>query len=165
LPFDGQKPHSLSATGLDDPAAHAGAQLPSTSLPLQNPPSSPSRPRTLHEPHAFLPTIGPRCAVELDSAGRRVVEKKEDTKKAIGRSPDDIDALNLAYFERDFSIATITPEEPPRYDRERREYDPDDPRNHSIFDDENALERSAQWRRNLFGIRDIRISEDGLPYG
>jgi hypothetical protein len=35
---------------------------------------------------------------KLDSAGRRVVEKKEDTKKKIGCSPDDMDAVNLAYF-------------------------------------------------------------------
>ena len=30
---------------------------------------------------------------------RRVVEKKEETKKRLGRSPDDMDALNLAYYE------------------------------------------------------------------
>jgi hypothetical protein len=34
---------------------------------------------------------------KLDSEGRRVVERKEDTKKRIGRSPDGMDALNLAY--------------------------------------------------------------------
>jgi hypothetical protein len=34
---------------------------------------------------------------KLDSDGRRVVERKEDTKKRLGRSPDDADALNLAY--------------------------------------------------------------------
>lgn len=33
----------------------------------------------------------------LDSQGRRVVEPKVDTKKRIGRSPDDADALNLAF--------------------------------------------------------------------
>jgi hypothetical protein len=33
----------------------------------------------------------------LDSQGRRVVEAKADTKKRIGRSPDDADALNLAF--------------------------------------------------------------------
>jgi hypothetical protein len=33
----------------------------------------------------------------MDSAGRRVVESKDETKKKIGCSPDDIDALNLAY--------------------------------------------------------------------
>ena len=35
----------------------------------------------------------------LDSAGRREIEPKDDTKKKIGCSPDDMDALNLAYSE------------------------------------------------------------------
>lgn len=34
---------------------------------------------------------------KLDSQGRRVVEPKADTKKRLKRSPDDADALNLAY--------------------------------------------------------------------
>lgn len=34
---------------------------------------------------------------KMDSSGRRVVEEKPETKKRIKRSPDDIDALNLAY--------------------------------------------------------------------
>jgi hypothetical protein len=34
---------------------------------------------------------------KLDSDGRRVVEPKDATKKRIKRSPDDMDALNLAY--------------------------------------------------------------------
>lgn len=34
---------------------------------------------------------------KLDAQGRRVVESKDDTKKRIKRSPDDLDALNLAY--------------------------------------------------------------------
>ena len=33
----------------------------------------------------------------LDSQGRRVVEPKDDTKRRIKRSPDDLDAMNLAY--------------------------------------------------------------------
>lgn len=33
----------------------------------------------------------------LDSKGRRVVEAKDDTKKRIKRSPDGMDAVNLAY--------------------------------------------------------------------
>lgn len=36
---------------------------------------------------------------EQDSAGRRVVEKKDVTKEKIGRSPDQMDALNLAFYE------------------------------------------------------------------
>jgi hypothetical protein len=34
---------------------------------------------------------------EPDNRGRRVVEVKDKTKKRIKRSPDDMDALNLAY--------------------------------------------------------------------
>jgi len=34
---------------------------------------------------------------KLDSAGRRVVEPKDKTKERLKRSPDDMDALNLAY--------------------------------------------------------------------
>ncbi len=34
---------------------------------------------------------------KLDSQGRRVVEAKEETKKRIKRSPDGMDAVNLAY--------------------------------------------------------------------
>jgi hypothetical protein len=34
---------------------------------------------------------------KMDSDGRRVVEEKIETKKRIKRSPDDMDALNLAY--------------------------------------------------------------------
>lgn len=34
---------------------------------------------------------------KLDAQGRRVVEPKDDTKKRIKRSPDDLDAMNLAY--------------------------------------------------------------------
>jgi hypothetical protein len=34
---------------------------------------------------------------KLDSAGRRVVEPKAETKKRLKRSPDGMDALNLAY--------------------------------------------------------------------
>lgn len=34
---------------------------------------------------------------KLDAQGRRVVEPKADTKKRLARSPDDMDALNLAF--------------------------------------------------------------------
>jgi hypothetical protein len=33
----------------------------------------------------------------LDGAGRRVVEPKDDTRKTLGRSPDGMDSLNLAF--------------------------------------------------------------------
>lgn len=36
---------------------------------------------------------------KLDSQGRRVCEPKAETKKRIKRSPDDADAMNLAYHE------------------------------------------------------------------
>lgn len=35
----------------------------------------------------------------IDSAGRRTVETKKDMKKRTGRSPDTMDAVNLAYHE------------------------------------------------------------------
>lgn len=35
----------------------------------------------------------------LDAEGRRVVEPKHETKKRLGRSPDDMDALNLAFSD------------------------------------------------------------------
>jgi len=38
---------------------------------------------------------------KLDAQGRRVVEPKDDTKKRIKRSPDDMDAVNLAYAPAD----------------------------------------------------------------
>ena len=38
-------------------------------------------------------------AWDVDSAGRRAVERKDQTKDKIGRSPDDADAFNLAYLE------------------------------------------------------------------
>lgn len=34
---------------------------------------------------------------EMDSRGRRVVERKEEMKARLGRSPDDADAFNIAY--------------------------------------------------------------------
>jgi hypothetical protein len=37
---------------------------------------------------------------DFDAASRRVVEKKKDIKERIGRSPDDADAFNLAYYVR-----------------------------------------------------------------
>jgi hypothetical protein len=104
---------------------------------------------------------------KLDAMGRRCVQRKDEVKKAIGRSPDDADGLNLAYFQRDFSVATVAPEDTQSYhgERDRPDFDPDDPRNKCIFDDGLERYQSAQRRRNLFGIRDIGISGDGRPYG
>lgn len=41
------------------------------------------------------------CAARwrLDAMGRRVVESKDETRKRLQRSPDDADALNLAFYE------------------------------------------------------------------
>lgn len=41
--------------------------------------------------------LAPQWAPTVD--GRRQVEPKKDTKKRIGRSPDGLDAMNLAYWE------------------------------------------------------------------
>lgn len=58
-------------------------------------PLSPMLPDTLLKlkVQAMAPTY------RLDAAGRRVVEPKDKTKDRLGRSPDDMDALNLAYCE------------------------------------------------------------------
>lgn len=46
----------------------------------------------------------------LDSKGRRVVEPKDETKKKIGRSPDSLDAMNLAYAAGEtFTVEEDTP--------------------------------------------------------
>lgn len=36
---------------------------------------------------------------KLDSRGRRVVEKKDETKKKLGRSPDNVDSMNLSFLD------------------------------------------------------------------
>ena len=48
--------------------------------------------RNLLRAQAMAPTW------KVDAQGRRVVEAKADTKKRLGRSPDDMDALNLAFY-------------------------------------------------------------------
>lgn len=60
---------------------------------------------------------------KLDAAGRRVVEPKEDTKSELGRSPDDMDALNLAYYEGgsfEIPASVPNPTTQPIADREPR---------------------------------------------
>ncbi len=45
-----------------------------------------------------------------DAAGRRVVESKDDMKKRLGKgSPDDMDALNLAYHEAPLAAPQVVP--------------------------------------------------------
>jgi hypothetical protein len=41
--------------------------------------------------------ISPRYSI--DAGGRVKIEAKADTRKRIGRSPDDADALLLAYYQ------------------------------------------------------------------
>lgn len=48
---------------------------------------------------------------KLGPKGHRVVEKKADTKAKLGFSPDDMDAMNLAYYEAGFD-APFTAEVP-----------------------------------------------------
>jgi len=50
------------------------------------------------------------CAPQwkMDGQGRRVVEPKEETKLKIGRSPDDMDALNLAFYDGGGFLAPTT---------------------------------------------------------
>lgn len=73
---------------------------------------------------------------KLDSKGRRVVEPKAETKKKIGRSPDEADALNLAYLE---GVAFTAPPEVEL------------PQRHGLVPD--RVPDSAQQRRGLFGGR------------
>ena len=46
---------------------------------------------------------------KLNGQGQRVVEPKDDTKEKLGRSPDGMDALNLAFCRR----GTVLPPSPP----------------------------------------------------
>jgi hypothetical protein len=72
----------------------------------------------------------------FDLAGRRVVERKEDTKEKIGRSPDDADAMNLAYLEGVAYPKTVLIDNPvPKWTPETR-----------------PARQSAARRRRLFGL-------------
>jgi hypothetical protein len=60
-------------------------------------------------------------AWKLDSAGRRVVEPKDETKKKIGRSPDDADSFNLAHLPAPSGVMrAVEVERDPRRDEARR---------------------------------------------
>src|SRR5262249_47353702 len=56
---------------------------------------------------------------KLDSAGGRFVESKEETKKKLPRRPDDMDALNLCFYQVHESYISLI-EVPPRPPHERR---------------------------------------------
>jgi phage terminase large subunit len=51
---------------------------------------------------------------KLDSAGRRVVEAKADTKKRLGRSPDRADAVLMTFAAA--PVASLPPDDGPEYD-------------------------------------------------
>lgn len=63
----------------------------------------PERSRQLLRQQALAPRYS------LDSRGRRVVEPKEQTKKRLGRSPDDMDALNLAFANYYGKVEYVSP--------------------------------------------------------
>jgi hypothetical protein len=51
----------------------------------------------------------------LDGSGRRVVEPKDKTKERLGMgSPDDADAINLAYYDGGFEVPEVLTVETPR---------------------------------------------------
>ncbi|HKB38589.1 MAG TPA: hypothetical protein VKD72_19250, partial [Gemmataceae bacterium] len=50
---------------------------------------------------------------ELDPAGRRRVEPKEDTKEKIGRSPDDADAFHLSHYQMSSGLGIVNVPTPP----------------------------------------------------
>ena len=72
---------------------------------------------------------------------RRVVEKKEETKKRLGRSPDDMNALNLAYYEFGFEAPYAVTV--PVYDER-----PLGPRRDDVWNDMGS---TAPSRRPRFG--------------
>lgn len=74
---------------------------------------------------------------DMDKAGRRQVEKKDKTKEKIGRSPDDADAFNLAYYSAPVFLASEAGVEIERTDRWKAPGD---------------MLESNQHRRGLFGL-------------
>lgn len=72
----------------------------------------------------------------LDGQGRRVVEPKEITKEKIGRSPDDMDSVNLAYLQG-YDVGT------PEYVKQ------DQPRRDVWGQDHGAREGR---RKKIFGV-------------
>lgn len=59
-------------------------------------------------PPAVLSRLRQQCMApvySLNGGGQMEVEPKKDTKKRIGRSPDDVDGMDLAYYEGGQSIA------------------------------------------------------------
>lgn len=49
-----------------------------------------------------LQAVAPKW--KMGSKGHRIVEQKEETKARLGYSPDDMDAMNLAYYETGWEV-------------------------------------------------------------
>jgi len=80
---------------------------------------------------------------KMDSAGRRVVEKKSETKARLGHSPDDMDAVNLAYYEATWEAPQVL--DSPAFDKPLHA-----PVKRDDWDDQQA---PAGASRRLFGGR------------
>ncbi len=84
-----------------------------------------------------LQALAPRW--KLDSVGRRVVEPKDVTKERLGRSPDDMDAMNLAYYEAGWDVPSSM--DIPAFDKPHL----------GPGHQENSLDQYRKPRRRLFG--------------
>jgi hypothetical protein len=82
----------------------------------------------------------------VDVSGRRVVEKKDRTKAKIGRSPDDMDALNLAY------LTWPNPFEQIIAAQKRKENADDTPKTWAELYDFHVRGMSNQERRGVRGL-------------
>lgn len=81
---------------------------------------------------------------KVDIKGRRVVEPKDKTKEKIGRSPDGMDAMNLAYYESaPFEAATV---EKAAHEEASRDMTPA----------ETPVRDTNQAKRGLLGITTVR---------
>jgi hypothetical protein len=74
---------------------------------------------------------------DMDQAGRRCVEPKDDTKEKLGRSPDDADAMGLCYT----ACGDFTPAR-----------SPDNPR--KVAQVPSGRRKSDACRRQLFGAKE-----------
>jgi len=97
---------------------------------------------TLLKSQAMAPTWS------LSAGGRIELEKKEKTKERLVRSPDDMDALNLAYYSAAVFDAPDTVPEKRNRALQRTRRDRDD------GDDYGGGRQSAADRRGLYGIKD-----------
>lgn len=82
---------------------------------------------------------------KMAGKGQRVVEKKEETKKRLGHSPDDMDAMNLAYYEANWEAPIVIAN--PNYDE--RQLGPATPSPDAAWNDQ--LPPPQKSRRPRFG--------------